>query len=49
MTEIILPGNMLLMHYLVLILVLSVNLFRQPNYWFVFLLNPSRLFCHTTH
>jgi len=32
MTEIILPGNMLLTHDLVLILVLSANLFREPDY-----------------
>jgi len=31
MTEIILPGNMLLMHDLVLILV-SVDLLREPNH-----------------
>jgi len=32
MTEIILPGNMFLMHDLVLIFVLSVDLLREVNY-----------------
>lgn len=32
MTEVVLPGNMLLMHDLVLVLVLSVDLLREPNY-----------------